>query len=465
MPYFKTWAENILLPNAGIGTGSRKIIYARSTGNDATGTGTLVNPYRTLQRCLKDIPIYILYSDSYIIDITGIGLEDIPGGLQLPHFVNVGDYIYNFAPDAPGFEIEAPLTIRALPTPASTIDTLLAGDIISQVLDPDTGLLTINTNKAYALDALRRTNIYGSGFFEIGAIESNTAGPNTSITVCSTTPLTTPIIICTPNAEIRNNTPFDFQNSGINIRGLSCTTVFQGIKISNITDFISGLLLTGSKDISFISCHLPNAMNHSGECIGDPVYWGVVFGNGLMSNNYVYLNGGIPLFYNCFMDTINWRYNGGGHHFPLHIEGTICNGCTSIGKSSPIELTKCHIKNSAGHGIAIESGTVDTNSITYTKIDNSLLDGIRCNLINGVLGLNNIRGVGNGGIGLNIQSDGARCLVADNNTDITGAGGDLKVGGLPVRTWVNFRTIAPIKIEADIGAINNTQTQATMRQP
>jgi hypothetical protein len=52
-----------------------------------------------------------------------------------------------------------------------------------------------------------------------------------------------------------------------------------------------------------------------------------------------------------------------------------------------------------------------------------------------------------GGIGLH-ASNGAQVHVHDN-VNPTGAGGDLKVGQNPVRTWTDFRTNPPVKNEID----------------
>lgn len=56
------------------------VICARLTGNDATGDGSLLNPYRTMTRATRDIPAEIPAETIYRVDVTGIGnIIDDPG--------------------------------------------------------------------------------------------------------------------------------------------------------------------------------------------------------------------------------------------------------------------------------------------------------------------------------------------------------------------------------------------------
>jgi hypothetical protein len=61
--------------------------------------------------------------------------------------------------------------------------------------------------------------------------------------------------------------------------------------------------------------------------------------------------------------------------------------------------------------------------------------------------LREVRGTGNGGVGLRVRN-GAQ-VVVDAVTDLTGAAGDVRVGGKPARTWADFRTAVPVGNEAD----------------
>src|SRR5271154_2323637 len=63
---------------------STTTIYARVTGSDTTGNGTLTNPYRTFQRAIRDVPLLPAPGARYIVDITGIGTEVFPPNYTTP---------------------------------------------------------------------------------------------------------------------------------------------------------------------------------------------------------------------------------------------------------------------------------------------------------------------------------------------------------------------------------------------
>jgi hypothetical protein len=99
-----------------------------------------------------------------------------------------------------------------------------------------------------------------------------------------------------------------------------------------------------------------------------------------------------------------------------------------------VSVQNVRIDNGAGPGITSEGGS-------FTVLDT-------------------VAGTGNAGVGVRVL-DGAIVRVADDplgvGTTITGVGGDMKVGQLPVRSWLNFRDPAanppvgmPIKNEYDL---------------
>jgi len=62
-------------------------VYARLTGSDATGDGTLANPYRTFQRAIRDVPSIVPSGTVYKVDLTGIGTETLPDQYEFPVFI------------------------------------------------------------------------------------------------------------------------------------------------------------------------------------------------------------------------------------------------------------------------------------------------------------------------------------------------------------------------------------------
>src|SRR5262249_5826251 len=59
-------------------------IFARQTGDDSTGDGSSLNPYRTFQRAIRDVPPLISPGNQFDVDVTGLGLEVFPSGYQVP---------------------------------------------------------------------------------------------------------------------------------------------------------------------------------------------------------------------------------------------------------------------------------------------------------------------------------------------------------------------------------------------
>jgi hypothetical protein len=98
-----------------------------------------------------------------------------------------------------------------------------------------------------------------------------------------------------------------------------------------------------------------------------------------------------------------------------------------------------------GHGIFMAGGNA---IVRRTTISGAAGDGLHTE--NGAnADVEGLVGIGNAGIGIN-NPGGGQVRVRDDATLIAGAGGDIKSGNLPVRTWANFRVVAPIKNEFDI---------------
>lgn len=89
-------------------------IFARTTGSDATGNGTLGNPYRTFARAILDVPLFINAGFRFIVDITNIGVETLPQNWSAPPIQSNG-FLGPQPDDPPYFFIVGPLTIRAIP--------------------------------------------------------------------------------------------------------------------------------------------------------------------------------------------------------------------------------------------------------------------------------------------------------------------------------------------------------------
>lgn len=73
-------------------------IYARIFGDDATGTGSLTNPYKTIERAVRDVPTLVPAGVVYHVDGTGTGLQPLPDMYEFPVFVvseSIGDFEFD----------------------------------------------------------------------------------------------------------------------------------------------------------------------------------------------------------------------------------------------------------------------------------------------------------------------------------------------------------------------------------
>jgi hypothetical protein len=110
------------------------------------------------------------------------------------------------------------------------------------------------------------------------------------------------------------------------------------------------------------------------------------------------------------------------------------------------------IRNSVGHGVHCTGGRY---MFQDCKIQNSAGDAINAEVGPNYLILNNCNGAGNGGVGVR-ATDGAIVQVVNDDVLVSGAGGDMKVGILPLRTWAGFRgaDALPVKNQYDLAGMN-----------
>lgn len=93
-------------------------IYARLSGSDTTGDGTFVNPYRTFQRAIRDVPSIVPAGTIYKVDISGIGMETLPPQYEFPLFIG-SEGIGNFDFAEPYFYYYGTVNVVAEPQVAT----------------------------------------------------------------------------------------------------------------------------------------------------------------------------------------------------------------------------------------------------------------------------------------------------------------------------------------------------------
>lgn len=321
------------------------IIYARQTGSDTSGNGTLANPYRTFQRAVLDLPRQPLPNEFWRVDITDLGSETLPANYAMPVLQAPfgGDLTATFPnPNIP-FNTQCAIEVYAAPTLAAVANPQFTCTAVN--VDADTGLVEIVTDQSYAGDSLKGLLVQASapnGLPAIvGVVWHNTAGPNSTIYLSHTylpdgPPSLLASIFCLPvagqpgslrtqSAELLMQTgPFDFVKSGFLLGGCGSVAI-RGIKFTQVVPnpVAFGVTAWRCGTVFFEACDLPGfAMLQNG-------------GANFMINNYIHdglfiLQG--PVFImNSYLKGIPsmmtpFAYAGG-----IEMIGTVTEGCAPIG--------------------------------------------------------------------------------------------------------------------------------------
>ena len=124
-------------------------IYARTTGDDDTGAGTLLSPYKTLQRAVRDVPLNIPRGVRYVVDVTGI-TETTPIDYVLPQW-KAPWVAYDPVVAGDVFAVVAAVTIQAEPQLVAALSeedaTIAAADIIAQTAQTGSALRLIEISR------------------------------------------------------------------------------------------------------------------------------------------------------------------------------------------------------------------------------------------------------------------------------------------------------------------------------
>lgn len=417
-------------PSAGVGEVK---IYARTTGSDTTGDGSLTNPYRTFVKALSQVPL-VFRGVYYTIDITDLGTEDISGGTWLPTFL-APEY-YPAATDMtqlPWARNRRSINIEATPT---TDYTLQAGDITSQAQDATTGLVTINTNQSYTVNELRgKIAVAGSAY---GVIASNTAGPDSSIEVAYNGTFTAPVAIMSQSAALRQSDPASY-NAPLGISGNTCLVAINGVALSSVTT--GGLALfvpsKSAPGISLGACRMTGHVNGRSMSMSGCYH---------ESGNLNIIDG--ATFLSCYFRSVTFRLLSGTCSYYYDIYDT-CTYLPILNDSYPagVGFSRCLVRSATAHGITVSCGA--HCYLTRVSIVNSTGDAVNCAGSTST-SLTFVTGTGNGGYGV-VASDGAHIKI-DADTTVTGTSGDIKSGTLAARAYTDFRANPPLKNEIDLTA-------------
>jgi hypothetical protein len=218
-------------------------IYARLTGSDLVGNGTLANPYRTFARAIRDVPSIIPAGQVWKVDITGSSTlaapEVLPDMYEFPVFVaaqGVGDF--DFAEQY--FYYYGPVNVLAEPQPATGVAGILTVPIGSVETYPtaSTELVAITsaTPTGWVNGALKGKFAISSGVATEHCVIYDNIGDTLFLTRAKpATPglaMTLPIQIMECGAHLTaGKDPNNLHRGAINI--LNSQVVLGGVKVSS----------------------------------------------------------------------------------------------------------------------------------------------------------------------------------------------------------------------------------------
>jgi len=429
-------------------------IYARTTGSDETGDGSLAHPYRTFKHAILQVPNVIAAGYAYIVDVTGL-TEPFPvTGYALPPFqASVQEYLF-LDPSTLPFAALAALNIRATPRSFSGLPsadtTVPAGDIVA-ITSIGPGLTSVQVappRASWAADGAKTAMIIGSaGDAQVNCVVYGSDA--THLFLCNTPSHVTSqtLSLVEPSAVFASAGPGG-DGSGFDVSAAPSLAI-QGIKFT----------IAGGGSDAQLSLGISNTLLPVTELcdIDGLVMSGVQLQCLTLSNvirNFVFAQASSWTPRRSLLLDSGFGISGGpGQVF----RQVVLDGCAALGPGlfatnegalfpGGWELLNVLIRNSTGDGFA--ASQAGAYSLQEVQIDDSVGDGLSVrDLV--MLKTAGVTGTGNGGVGLRVN-DGAFVRVLDDATNITGTGGDMKVGTLPVRTWVDFRTLVPTKNQFDL---------------
>ena len=457
-------------------------IYARTTGSDTLGDGSLANPFRTFQRAMcaviEDYPNnlagIVAPGKSYIVDITDLGVENLPLNYQFPvvQLTRLNGPVAPTFLGYPGTSRRRALEIRATPRLAlpGTDGVITAADGAVVSVDPDTGLVVVTLaapRPSWAAGALKGRMVIRS----LGSSTANSVIYDSSATQLFLTnsaanmggagPLALApgeeLRVVEPSAELSAPASVASDNSGIGIQCVNISSIgFRGIKFTcSSVPFVSSLLVDQSSQPQLEMCDI------QGINVGEAAVSMALIASTVRVTMNIETGALIVQKSYCVGQSTNHLV---GDYLAYSL--TVFDGCAPIRNSGISGIgtgpgtaglvtggssvfRNCLITGTVGEtgdAILCAGGRWDLGSV---KIQGAAGNAINAERGSNYIVLANVTGSGNVGFGVKVN-DGAVVQVLDNLTLVTGALGNMKVGTLAPRTWLDFRTAAPIKNEYDL---------------
>jgi len=397
---------------------TRVKIYVRPAGDDLTGDGTSANPFKSVPRALRAVPVIDPGDTRFVIDNTGC-VETAP--IVFPPFVSGQMPVYMTGADFASYYLEGYVTVQAVPTQLDVLNE----PTTTFTFDPISRLAAVqDASKAWSADQFKGKWLVGSGLYELALIAGNT--PNTLDTTCWYTSFTAPVSIVDLSAQL---------NGGVTLTGVNAPISLNGQRIVRPGPYQNTLVVQGVWEIFALLCDLKNPFVTNSSALFDGCS---IRGSGPTNVTDVVIDNGAVAGHlaDCAPDLTNSAIQGILENCLMPFTSGLTYGAPSSGYFAACECRRTPF--------VVNAGTV---YVIWLKVDDVPGDAI---IADGP-GAADLYSVGTGpmvgGVGLH-ATNGAQIHVYDNVSP-TGAGGDLKVGQNAVRTWTSFRTGAPVKNEID----------------
>jgi hypothetical protein len=428
-------------------------VYARLTGNDTSGKGTLALPYRTFQRAIRDVPNFIPPGINYVVDCTDLGTEVLPADFVMPSWKSAMNM---FAYDI-GREfsyISTAVRVLADPKLASSLapaDAVINAAVITA--DPITGYRTYTVGAPRAGWGPGLVGLLAHNAGDVFANARIIAATATSITVLSDFDWTFPaldISIREPSFALQTTqTDAGFANTGLQSShqgGMSWVGVDF---IADTANFFGSIGVFGGWT-NFECCTIQSFGVH----VAPPFCEFIA----CLLDNFGIMN--------CRLFSLGSRWTGFFIFEPGCFGSTMFN--TQFDGCSPLD-----IKEAGMGGILIENGFSNGVEGSYKFLVNSI---VRANAGYGVkisdnyyAHLQNVVGTGNGtglppGEQVGVKADSGAQVEVGSGVTVAGADGIYKAGDLPADS--SGAPGAPFNAY-DITSVSLTQpvTGATVAMP
>lgn len=441
-------------------------IYARPAsqgGSDKHGKGTLDEPFETFQQAMRFVPNVIPPGETFVVDITGIGVETLPADYQVPAIQ--GTYLGGVEAPNP-FLFQRPLCIRAFPQLVAAIPSAEAiitpSSGFTRGVGPNALLIDITVpgvRPSWAGGALKGKQLIrtgGGGPSQLAqttcciydSVDDDGSG-NAVLSVCNRVafivdaatlgagPTPGEYQIVEPSATLEGPPPNFFDFCVFNVANV-VTPALQGLRIRCTVPGAANSIQIANTDQPFVElCDLPDGIFATGA--GEQwAMFSTFLGGGIGSTE-----GNVFTGRRSYIRNANFFAFGGPYN---EFFNSVFEGCVSITNdqfpsgAAPLNfgLRNCLIDGSvsspdfpSGNGIdSLGGGVINLIDVT---IKNCAGDGVN---LHGVSqgNFSNLTGSGNGGFGV-VADDGAH-VVVDAATTIGNADGRAYTnGGVPVAVW------------------------------